>query len=147
MSEDHKQKISEKRTQNWIEGKYDHLKMAWAKGKYFFQKADKEVYYRSSWELKFMQYLDGQDDVLRCEYELLRIPYYDTMNKKRHYIPDIMVNYIDNNKILYEIKPILHTDSEINKLKFTAAKIYCEQNSIQFKVMTQKEFKVLGIII
>jgi|SRR3990167_1849355 len=146
ISEKSKQKMSETKTKNWIEGKYDHLKMCWAKGKYFFQKANKEVFYRSSWELGFMKYLDSCDDVSVCEYELLRIPYCDPSGRKRNYIPDILAYYKNGEKTLYEIKPIAHKDSEINKLKFVAAMDYCQNNNILFKVITQKELKELGIL-
>lgn len=146
LSEESKQKMSETRTKKWINGDYDHLKMAWAKGLYFFKKANKEVCYRSSWELKFMKYLDNQENVIKCEYELLRIPYYGVDNHKRNYIPDILTYYSDGSKILYEIKPIIHKDSQINKLKFFYANQYCQENNITFQVITEKELKDIGIL-
>lgn len=144
LPEETKAKISETRTQNWIDGKYDHLKTCWAKGRYFFQKANKEVWYRSSWELAFMKYLDNNLDVKRCEYENVRIPYYDTAEKKRNYIPDVLIEYNDGRKVLCEIKPFARKNSETNKRKFFAARKFCKQRDIKFKVITEKYLKHVG---
>ena len=144
LPESAKVKMSETRTKKWVNGDYDHIKMAWAKGHYFFKKSDREVYYRSSWELAFMKHLDAKEEVVRCEYERIRIPYRDTESRQRHYVPDILVEYIDDRKVLYEIKPFVRKDSEINKRKFKAARQYCKENNLKFKVVTEKYLKHIG---
>jgi hypothetical protein len=145
ISEEAKEKMSNTRTEKWANGEYDHIKMAWAKGKYFFQKAGREVWYRSSWELAFMKYLDSKDDVVSCDYESVRIPYYGTDGDKRNYIPDFLIEY-RNKKELVEIKPYLRKDSEVNKRKFKAAREYCKDNNIKFKVISERYLKHIGAI-
>jgi len=144
FSEEMKNKISATRAKRWANGEYDHIKMAWAKGKYFFQKAGKEVWYRSSWELAYMKYLDSREDIISCEYEGLKISYHDLQNKKRYYIPDFLVEHESGKKVLYEVKPFLRKDSETNKRKFKAARKYCKENNMKFKVITERYLKHIG---
>jgi len=141
LSESAREKMSDTRTKRWINGDYKHLKTSWKRGIYFFQKEGREVSYRSSWELAFMKYLDSKKSVVKCEYERIRIAYRDTESKRRHYIPDIYAEYKDGRKVLYEIKPFVRKDSEINKLKFKAARKYCHEKNIKFKVITEKYLK------
>jgi hypothetical protein len=137
------EKMSETRTKRWINGEYKNLKN-WSRGKHFFKKANEEVHYRSSWELAYMKYLDQRDDVRVCEYEKIRIPYYGTDGDRRNYIPDFLVEYDNGSKILYEVKPFVRKDSEINKRKFKAAREYCKKNNIKFKVVTERYLKHIG---
>lgn len=145
LGKDKASKISETKAKKWAAGEYEHIKHSFAKGKYFFQKAGKEVWYRSSWELAFMKYLDSKDDVISCDYECVQIPYYDTSNNKRHYIPDFFVEYQDR-KELIEVKPHVRKKSESNKRKFEAAREYCKQNNIKFKVISERYLKHVGAI-
>lgn len=144
LSVESREKMSETRTKKWINGDYDHIKRCWAQGLYFFEKEGREVYYRSSWELAFMKYLDAKDDVKWAKYERLRIPYRDIDNEKKHYIPDILVGYTSGRQVLYEIKPFSRKGSEINVLKFKSAHQYCKENNIEFKVITERYLKRIG---
>lgn len=76
------------------------------------------VVYRSSYELKFIEYLEGavqSGKVKRWGSEITAIPYYDSKGKKHRYFPDFYVELFENldkpdsldniRKILLEIKP------------------------------------------
>lgn len=76
------------------------------------------VIYRSSYELKFIEYLEGavqSGKVKRWGSEITAIPYYDSKGKKHRYFPDFYVELFENldkpdsldniRKILLEIKP------------------------------------------
>lgn len=89
--------------------------------------------YRSSWEAAF-HYLNSG-----CEYEKLRIPYYDTeKGKERVFI----VDFIDVcKKIVYEIKPTENSSTQNMKDKLKFLDAWCEDNGYTFVLITQKYFK------
>ena len=70
----------------------------------------REVIYRSSWELKFMQYCDTNKKILKWSSEEIIIPYKSPVDNRVHrYFPDFYVKYKDvKGKIrekVVEIKP------------------------------------------
>lgn len=122
------------------------------------------IIYRSSWELKFMKYLDEHPDVISWASEELAIPYYSPVDKKIHrYFPDFVIKRksATNKKeevLVIEIKPKVQTSAPknrsskaylrevmtygINTAKWKAAKDFCEDRKWQFLILTEKE---LGI--
>ena len=122
------------------------------------------IIYRSSWELRFMQYLDKHPDVTSWASEELAIPYFSPVDKKIHrYFPDFIIRRkgASNNKeetIVIEIKPKIQTTAPknrtsksyikevmtygINTAKWKAAKEFCDDRKWTFMVLTEKE---LGI--
>lgn len=109
--------------------------------------AGAKMFYRSSWERDTMIHMDANDDVVSYGYESIRIPYYDTGNKKRHYVPDFLVIYSDGHRSLIEIKPKQFLDNEKTKLKAEAAHAYCEANSIEmYEILTGELLRERGII-
>ena len=70
----------------------------------------REVIYRSSWELKFMQYCDTNKNIVRWSSEEIVIPYRSPVDNRIHrYFPDFYVKYKDirgkmHEKVI-EIKP------------------------------------------
>src|SRR6056300_859553 len=69
-----------------------------------------KVYYRSSWELKFMVYCDNNSAILEWGSEEVVIPYISPLDGRRHrYFPDfyIKVKQADGSikKIIIEVKP------------------------------------------
>ena len=121
---------------------------------------------RSLWERKFAKYADTNDNVLEWAVEEIIIPYFDPTTKKmRRYFPDFYIKYVDREgqikKAIIEIKPLRETQepkrtkgksnktliSETltyvkNQAKWEAAREFCKDNLIEFRVMTEKE---LGI--
>ena len=126
----------------------------------------KNIIYRSSWELKFMKWCDTNNNILEYSSEEFFIPYFDPTTKKvRRYFPDFCVKYISSNgeikKAVVEIKPLRETKEPVstknkrkktllnetltyakNQAKWEAAKEFCKDRLMEFKIITEKE---LGI--
>ena len=125
-----------------------------------------EIYYRSSYELKFMNYCDLNESIISYQSEEFWIPYVSPIDHKTHrYFPDFFIKYKDkdNNirKMVIEVKPakdlkepILNPPRKtkswaytvkmyaINKAKWEAAEKWCKTKGYQFKIFTERE---LGI--
>jgi hypothetical protein len=124
-----------------------------------------KIVYRSSWELRFMKYVDENPNILQWASEELFIPYKSPLDGKWHrYFPDFIIKMRDKDgKLLVkmvEIKPrsqsvppTVKTNSSkptkkylkevavygINMAKWNAAKEYCDTRNWQFVVLTEKE--------
>ena len=118
----------------------------------------KQIVYRSLLERRFMRYCDLNDDILYWASEELPVRYYNPLDKKYHrYFPDFVVKTVNNDKYMIEIKPSRQvtkpkppkkkTKSYMresfeyikNQAKWQAAKSYCDDNGMQFKVITEKD--------
>ena len=124
-----------------------------------------ECEFRSSWELRYMKYLDNRHNVLEWGSETVKIPYYNPVEKKtRRYFVDFYVKVKTKTghikKYIIEIKP--HSQclppkkpkrrsskyrNELqayvrNQSKWRAAKKWAEKRDWEFIVLTEKE---LGI--
>jgi len=110
--------------------------------------------FRSSWELRFMHFLDTHPSVLQWASESVRIPYTNPLTGKGSiYIPDFLIVYQDKsgNNIgeLVEIKPKKETLMEnakskrdkafvlVNTAKWMAALKYCSKNGLKFRVINE----------
>ena len=125
-----------------------------------------EIYFRSSYELKFMQYCDLTESVNTWKSEEFWIPYRSPIDNKVHrYFPDFFVKYKDKDgntrTLVVEIKPakeLKMPDTNpkrrtkswaysvkmwaINQAKWSAAKEYCADRGWEFRIFTELE---LGI--
>jgi len=121
------------------------------------------ILYRSSWERTFMQWCDKTEQVKRWQSEEKAIWYYDPINKKnRRYFPDFIVEYERNDGItmqeMVEIKPYRQVIGPpenpkrrtkawaqavqtyiINEAKWKAARNYCEDRGMNFRLITEKD--------
>ena len=104
---------------------------------------NKEIIYRSSWEKKFIEYMDGNQDIVSFKEDPFRIEYF--YDQKRNYIPDFLVEYKNGNKELIEIKPEAFKKYKRNKLKFAAGRQYCKQNGLKYRVLTEKYLRYIGL--
>jgi hypothetical protein len=123
------------------------------------------IIYRSSWELKFMQWCDRNPNVLNYASEEIKIKYFDPVKQKmRHYFPDFLIKIKeqtgDIKKYLIEVKPKKQMVEpkqrsrvtkaylnefytfQINKAKWQAAEEFCKDNMLEFKIITESD---LGI--
>jgi hypothetical protein len=119
------------------------------------------IIYRSSYELKFMQYCDLTESVNSWKSEEFFIPYVSPIDNKVHrYFPDFFIKYKNKNLVI-EIKPQkdlkmpqqnpkVKTKSWayqvktwlVNEAKWNAAKEWCADRNYEFRILTEKE---LGI--
>lgn len=116
-----------------------------------------EIRFLSSWELRFMQFLDVNPNVIAWGSEEFRIPYWNPIKKKvTNYIPDFIVKFkTAEGEIVtqvIEIKPkvqsVLPRGKKIsvydqvqlvlNNAKWTAAQAFCEKHRITFRVLTEE---------
>ena len=105
-----------------------------------------------------MRYCDLNDDIINWASEELPISYWSPIDKKWHrYFPDFIIKTSKNKKFIIEIKPSRQvgkpkppkkkTKSHMreqfeyikNQAKWSAAKQYCEDKGIEFKIITEKE--------
>ena len=112
--------------------------------------------YRSSWEFTFCTFCDNNISVLQWASESIRIPYRNPFtNKQTIYVPDFIIMYQgkDGQKRgeLIEIKPHKETTLEsaksvrdqaaaiLNMCKWEAARAFCNQNGLTFRVVTEHD--------
>jgi hypothetical protein len=115
-----------------------------------------KIRFMSSWELRFMNFCDTNPNVIKWGSEEFKIMYFNPIkNKVCNYIPDFIIKYKDRNGMIIteviEIKPRSHFVASkksttydkvqmiINHAKWTAAKAFCDQHNINFKVLSENE--------
>lgn len=105
-----------------------------------------------------MRYCDLNEDIIYWASEELPVRYYSPLDKKYHrYFPDFVVKTVKGHKYMIEIKPsrqvgkpkppkkktkaYMRESFEYikNQAKWSAAKQYCEDNGMQFKIITEKD--------
>ena len=114
------------------------------------------IRYRSGWELTFMMFLDGNDNVLQWASESIAIPYRNPLTgKMSQYFPDFLVTYRGKNSTvvgeLIEIKPKSQSLVEskmkdrdrmvvaINYAKWAAAEKWARANGLTFRVINEDQ--------
>jgi hypothetical protein len=121
------------------------------KGDYLSAKNNKEIHYRSSWERTAYEILEKAFSVKAYTGEGIRIPYV-FQGKKRHYVPDISIEFIDGSRAIVEIKPKSQcpkgfNDDDVklmNMAKWNAAWDYCNLNNMIFAVWTEKALQAFA---
>lgn len=126
----------------------------------------KGVRYMSSWEYRFFQFCDFNPAVKKWSSEPFPVQYFSELDGKVHnYYPDVLIE-VENSKgeivrWLVEIKPFAETQPPkppkkktqkamnnfvkaqktyyINQQKWSAARKFCEDNNLVWKVITEKE--------
>ena len=123
------------------------------------------IIYRSSWELKFMQWCDRNENILEYGSEEFWIPYISPVDNRVHrYFPDFIIKVKENSgntkNYVVEVKPQRQTVAPkqksrvtksylyeaqtyaVNQAKWKAAEEWCADRLLNFMVITEKE---LGI--
>ena len=124
------------------------------------------IVYRSLWERKFMNYCDLTESVSEWQSEEFWIPYRSPIDNRTHrYFPDFYIKYKDSSgkrrSVVIEVKPKSQTKMPpqnpkkrtkswaysvrtyaVNQAKGKAAREFCKDRNIEFKIMTEHE---LGI--
>jgi len=121
----------------------------------------RNIIYRSSWEVDFMRWCDRNENILEWGSEEFFINYLDpTSNKVRRYYPDFIIKVQESDgsikKYIIEVKPERQTKPptqspnkqrktyitealtyEKNLAKWRAAKEFCDDRGIIFKIITE----------
>lgn len=115
-----------------------------------------KIRFMSSWELRFMQFCDTNPNIVQWGSEEFNIKYWHPIkNRVAAYIPDFIIKYRDRTGKLIteviEIKPKKQAvvskrmnmydkvSLVINHAKWTAAKAFCDQHGVNFRVLTEDE--------
>ena len=114
------------------------------------------IIYRSSYEKKFIYWCENNPNVKYWGSECMSIPYVLATDKTVHtYFPDYAVEMIDGEKWIVEIKPYSQTQKPMNEnswlwdaytrnmSKWIAAKRFCEDRGLKFKILTERTIDML----
>ncbi len=133
-----------------------------AQGKFNLKNPDKYIgkrtpTYRSSWEWAVMNMCDNNPAIAKWASEAVKIPYRCPLTGKQTiYVPDFFVNYVDKNgkqhAEVWEVKPASQAIKERvgrnamnqaayvkNMAKWEAARAWCKQNGITFRVISEND--------
>ena len=121
------------------------------------------IIYRSSWELKFMQWCDRNPNVIEYASEEFCIPYLSPIDNRVHrYFPDFIMKVKEQSgeikKYIIEIKPKRQTVPPVqtskkrtktfinevktyvvNEAKWKAAEEWCKDHLLEFMVITEDQ--------
>jgi len=120
------------------------------------------IIYRSLWERKFMAYCDQNDAILEWGSEEIIIPYKSPWDGRIHrYFPDFYVKTKQHDgtikKMIIEVKPKRQTKIPkepqrktkkwlnemrtwgVNNAKWKHAKEWCDNNGMEFKILTEDD--------
>ena len=123
------------------------------------------IIYRSLWERKFMVYCDKNAKILEWGSEEIALPYISPHDSRVHrYFPDFYIKVQENTgkikRYLIEVKPLKQTtkpkkpkrqtkgyireafEYARNQAKWKAAREYCADRMLEFKVITEKELDI-----
>lgn len=138
-----------------------------AKGKYKIKNPNKYAgnnmpTYRSGWEFTFMKFCDENPNIINWASESIKIPYKNPFTGKQTiYVPDFFISYVDRNgkthAELIEVKPANQALREkvgnsrynqanfaLNQIKWAAARSWCKQQGIMFRVITENDIFHVG---
>ena len=125
----------------------------------------RNIIYRSLWERKFMVYCDKNENILEWGSEEIVIPYRSPLDNKIHrYFPDFYIKVRDLSgaikKYIIEVKPkrqcvapapqtkrtkkYIREETEYakNQAKWEAAREFCADRRLEFKILTESELGV-----
>lgn len=121
-----------------------------------------EIFFRSSWEIRFMEFCDKTPSVLKWASEEVKIPYVKPTDGRVHYyFPDFVIVYRDKmgniQREIIEIKPLKETKLTarstehdklaiaINEAKWAAAGAFAESHNMKFRIMTEATLFAMGV--
>jgi len=120
------------------------------------------IVYRSSWELRFLKWCDGNDNIIEYASEEFSIPYISPLDNRVHrYYPDYLIKVKESDgsikKYVIEVKPKKQTEEPkkrsrvtksyvnevktyaLNQAKWKYAKEFCKDNLLEFKIITEDQ--------
>jgi hypothetical protein len=120
---------------------------------------NKRNFFRSSWELRVMSFLDEHPNVIQWGSECVHIPYVNPLTgKSTIYVPDFLIKYADakgNQRVeLVEVKPKKETIWEaakskrdkafviLNTAKWRSAYAWCLKHGIHMRILNEDDIFV-----
>ena len=123
----------------WQQRVHRH-KFGWVSGVFHSTKSSKPIRYKSRLELMVCRYLDDNPRVATYYYEAVKLPYVVSLDGKalrRNYLPDFIIQFTDNTREMWEVKPLRETTNPINVGKFKSGYAFCKKYGIQFRILTE----------
>jgi hypothetical protein len=108
------------------------------KTEWYDSKKAGRIFLQSSYESVFERQLDNDDDVVTFTTEPLKIPYTHD-ERRKNYVPDFLVEYLDGKKEIIEVKPCMPFLSDEATVKTSAAIKFCNELGISFRFVTEAE--------
>lgn len=131
------EKISKIIAQKFVDNDQHHQTGGFITGYFESKKFNKNIFFRSSYEKKFLELAEKDENIISLIDAPFRIEYiFDGLHK--NYVPDFLVETKDNIKKLIEIKPLSLVDFEQNIAKHNAAREHCLVNNIEFEILTEE---------
>ena len=95
-----------------------------------------------------MVHLDGDDTVVSWTYEQTVIEYVSNIRTKkvRKYYPDFYVKYSDGREEILEVKPKRKLDQLTVRKKAEAARTWCGERGLTYRILTEIELKDMGLL-
>ena len=118
--------------------------------KIFPSQSHEPIIFRSSYERTFVYWLENSPTVKHWGSECVEILYDYIDGKKHRYYPDYIVEMVNGDKVVVEIKPKNQTVKPLNEnstayemyvknmCKWKAAKRFCESNGLKFQILTEE---------
>lgn len=118
--------------------------------KLFPQLRQESIIYRSSYEKKFIMWLENEKRVKYWGSECFSIPYRMVDGKMHNYYPDYFVEMEDGECWVVEIKPYSQTQKPINEncwgyreyvknmCKWKATQEFCKSKGYKFRIFTER---------
>jgi hypothetical protein len=114
------------------------------------------IIFRSSWELRCLQFFDANPAITKVLSEEIKIPYWNPIKRKpANYFPDFYIELVDKTgtlrRELIEVKPrtqVVEQKNEstyaritraINYAKWEAANKWCIERGINFRIISESE--------
>ncbi len=113
------------------------------------------ITFRSSWERKYAYYCESNPNIKHWGSECIQIPYILYDGTQHTYYPDFLIETVDGTKIVVEIKPSAECRRPINEngylwnaytknmCKWAAAKKFCQDRNMQFRILTEQTINKL----
>jgi len=110
------------------------------RGKMFSEKNGAMIYWESLLEKDFIKILEFDPTITSYESQPIEITYFYE-SKRRRYFPDFKATTSTNEIYLYEVKPLDKVNKEENLIKYEVARLYCEENNWNFRVVSENKIR------
>ncbi len=101
------------------------------KSPYNFERSDSDL------ERRMMVRLEADPNVRKwMKRHGISIPWIDGQRHQRRYVPDFIVEYRDERKVIIEVKDPSRIDSNDVERKRKAAEMWCKQRGMEYEIAT-----------